>query len=672
MVKNALFFFLGALIITIVVLGINAFRNVPGVEPLVEYRMLLNGKEVAQKSGLFYKKDSTGTIRIEVPGQAYKGQALAFALTVNEYVRVFCDGIKIFEYQLPAKGHMNIWHRYFMVPVEGNITIEGSFRVLGGLEKTLYVGPVEEVAKFVERANMIEEYMFYFGTGFMIAIFMVSILLATGLAKREFTYAGLAVVFPVFTALDEMDVLLYPMLLWKKIAIFGAAGAIFFSFLFLKHVLKRPYFRFEKIYFVAYWFLFSLVMFARDLYTVRVHYSNFYLYSLVALLYMSYMLLRYSKTFVDRILTSGLAAVIMSALLSILAIVGFLKLEFMFFNIGQLAFGLTIAIYVMVKTIEAHKETLAMNEAITNLMNEQLTYIEKLKKWQEAVRELSKDTETDMEHVESVGRQLETSSKESLKKLDDLEKSLFEFRALVENLMSINSTVQQTMLEAGHLNKLIVDLSEENRDSLKYSSEVLNTLKSENERLSELFEKLSESVGGIKTVIWKIKDVARETNLLSLNASIEAARAGEFGKSFAVVATEIRNLSNDTSELADSIEQTLSSLLNYFENFARELKDFFNDLEEVVDRNSNLMSSMIGFSDNVEKMRAKFEDVIKNIEEQQIQLAKFDKSFSLVLGKVNDLKRSFEVVEDSKEEVFEIFESVRDKVEEIRRSFEEK
>ncbi|ODN30605.1 methyl-accepting chemotaxis protein [Fervidobacterium thailandense] len=672
MVKSFLSFVLGAFVITVVVLGLNAYRSAPKVEPLGEYRILLDGKEVAQKSGLFYRKGSAGTICIEIPGKLYKGNALAFSLTVNEYIRVFSDGVKIFEYTFPKRGHMNLWHRYFMVPVEGDIVIEGSFKVLGGLEKTLYVGPAEEVAKFVERANMIEEYMFYLGTGFMVAIFIVSVLLAIGLAKREFVYAGLAAVFPVLTALDEMNVVLYPILLWKKIAILGAAGAIFFSFLFIKNVLRRPHYLFEKIYFVIYWLLFSLVLFARDLYAVRVHYSNFYLYSLAALLYMSYMLLRYSKTFVDRVLAAGLAAVIMSALLSILAIVGFLKLEFMFFNIGQFAFGLTIAIYVMVKTIEVHKETLAMNEAITNLMNEQLRYIEKLKSWQNAVKTLSKETENDMERIELVGRKLEMSSKESLNKLDELEKSLVEFKSLVEKLMAINSVVQQTMFEAGHLNKRIVELSEQNRDSLKYSSEVLNSLKSENEKLSELFWKLSESVESIKVVTSKIKDIARETNLLSLNASIEAARAGEFGKSFAVVASEIRNLSNDTSELADSIERGLSNLLNYFGNFAKELTDFFNNLGEVVDRNSTLMSSMIGFSDNVEEMSAKFEDVIKSMEAQQSQLAWFDESFSRVLGRVSDLKHSFEIVENSKEEVFRVFDSVREKVEEIRRLFEEK
>lgn len=114
-------------------------------------------------------------------------------------------------------------------------------------------------------------------------------------------------------------------------------------------------------------------------------------------------------------------------------------------------------------------------------------------------------------------------------------------------------------------------------DMIKQSEQKLLDLisqlhSSQQNRLKILAEtqQLAQVTEALHGMTKEVGDIAAQTNLLALNAAIEAARAGESGRGFAVVATEVRALSNRSSEAGKKINDRVSEVTQALTHSAAE------------------------------------------------------------------------------------------------------
>lgn len=158
----------------------------------------------------------------------------------------------------------------------------------------------------------------------------------------------------------------------------------------------------------------------------------------------------------------------------------------------------------------------------------------------------------------------------------------------------IMEMVEGVAQEFQELNSSIESLLEGNQSNAEESSsisglmdEVMNFCNG----VSEALRDITGLLGKLENNNEQIVDVAEETNLLALNASVEAARVGEAGRGFAVIAGNIKKLSEssrDTAAMSSQNNEGIKAALEHLDQMAEQL---LKVIDQVNDRVTNLAAA---------------------------------------------------------------------------------
>jgi methyl-accepting chemotaxis protein len=120
----------------------------------------------------------------------------------------------------------------------------------------------------------------------------------------------------------------------------------------------------------------------------------------------------------------------------------------------------------------------------------------------------------------------------------------------------ISRSVDSVSAGSEEMGAAIREISQNAAEAAKVASEAVDLAS----KTSATMNKLGESSAEIGNVIKVITAIAEQTNLLALNATIEAARAGEAGKGFAVVASEVKDLAQETARATEDISRRVETI----------------------------------------------------------------------------------------------------------------
>ncbi len=229
--------------------------------------------------------------------------------------------------------------------------------------------------------------------------------------------------------------------------------------------------------------------------------------------------------------------------------------------------------------------------------------------------------------------------------------------------VEIASNTQSVTTLISDVSKAIYNI---NQQVIK-SKTVINDTISQTDNIDKTVINLTNQTAQIHNVLDLIDKIARQINLLALNANIEASRAGEHGRGFAVVASEVKLLANQSANAAETISTQINKIqissnevadsLIKLKYYIQELNTVFiiistaiteqNHATENISQNMNNVSSSINsVTSNIKDVNSSFDQVkistnifIKHIDPITKIISSLDNELDLFVSQVRDLSK---------------------------------
>jgi len=238
-----------------------------------------------------------------------------------------------------------------------------------------------------------------------------------------------------------------------------------------------------------------------------------------------------------------------------------------------------------------------------------------------------------------------------------------EHEALAETVRALEADqdkVAEASDEARLLSERAIDRINEGALLIQSSLGQIGSLIALVETLGQHVTSLSAAMEQVRRSAQDIDNIAETTNILALNATIEAMRAGDAGRTFAVVASEVKSLARDTRKATEEIAQTIDALggeaemvIGQIEAGARASGDARSSVAQI----ESTMASVGALVEEVDKQN----DVITrstgtisgHVDKVQRVLTSFDDAARSNEGRLQGAHRKMEELEITASEMFD-------------------